>query len=147
MKKLIGRTIKKVSINPKTDVLTIVTNDKTFFYGVEGDCCSESYFYEIYGVDKIVGKEVKSVEELDLDVEDGTEGYGTTYPDSIQAYGIKISVEDSMQEIKDGVSVEVSNSMFIVFRNNSNGYYGGSIFEMDGASADGLEIKYKWSVK
>lgn len=124
MHELIGQTIKEIYISSKK--IAFVTNEKTFFYEVEGDCCSESYFYEIINLSKILGKVVLKVKEInDVKVEKGSEDRGVEYADSVDAYGIRLSTDETNVEIA-GEILPTSNSAIIVFRNNSNGYYGGS---------------------
>lgn len=134
MKELIGRTI--ISILVSDSEITFVTETGKVSLRVSGDCCSNSYFYEISDFNKVKDKPIVSVEEIDLDVEKGTENRGIKYPEYIQSYGFRINAQSSSTELKEGVSVDISNSMLVVFRNNSNGYYGGYC----GATDEHLEL-------
>jgi hypothetical protein len=76
----------------------------------EGDYCSESWFADLVGVHNVIGREVISVETIPLpewvNVEDGR-----TRQEYDEAYGLRIST--------DGGTCDV------IYRNSSNGYYGG----------------------
>ncbi len=116
LKDLIGKSVEKIFINNK--YLKFVTDGGEFIYKVSGDCCSSSFFYDFYGVKNILGKRVKEVKEVKLmpgDVLVKNEGnYELT-----QVYGYQIFND------RDEYG-EPTTSVFS-FRNESNGYYGGSI--------------------
>ena len=115
MKELVGKILTGIDIDASNqEYLTVHTTEGDFNYAAEGDCCSHSYFSEIMGVSFLDGEhKVKAVESIDL-------GAGVRKKDSdeeVRVYGIRLLFND------DGWSTE---SMIIVFRNSSNGYYGGS---------------------
>lgn len=117
LKDLIGRKVTHIYIDQY--YLRFDTEDgPSYTYQVEGDCCSRSYFYDFYGVEKLLenGKitEIKTVEltPTDLSVRDKSDY------DEIQVYGYQITTES--KEYGEVTSV-------FSFRNASNGYYGGSI--------------------
>lgn len=112
-KDLTEAIIQKISISH--EYLRFDTANKgTFVYTVEGDCCSESYFYDFHGVKKLLaGNPVSSARSIELDDptdEDSRNG------DVVIAYGFEIVTDDP----KFGEVTSVFS-----FRNNSNGYYGG----------------------
>ena len=72
-----------------------------------GDCCSETWFSEILNVDALVGHVVMSVETLNLPHHE--DGNGRQEYDRFYGYGIATD----------------AGHCTIVFRNSSNGYYGG----------------------
>ena len=110
---LVGKRIKKIFMNE--DFLKFETDLGNVVYSVEGDCCSQSVFYDFIGVKKLLtGNEVKVVEEIELKCEEQTDK--KSYQESIAVYGYRIITLDP-------VLGEVS-SVFS-FRNYSNGYYGG----------------------
>jgi len=127
-KDLPGKIIKQIFFNE--NYLRFVTNDKTFTYGVDGDCCSTSYFYDFHGVKKLLaGNPVTEVKECELEPSDIVEkkdpNYGWTSftdkkstDDSISVYGFQITTLDP--EFGEVTSV-------FSFRNYSNGYYGGEL--------------------
>lgn len=120
---LVGKQILQIQIND--DYLVITTNEGVLSYMVTGDCCSQSYFHDFIGVSNILNNTVLGTEEIA--VEDITEKQVVKegdYPsECLQHYGYRIVTDHP----KFGeVSAVVS------FRNDSNGYYGGSIEEIDG---------------
>lgn len=109
---LCGRIIQRIAMSH--DYLQFDTDAGTFVYRVEGDCCSQSYFYDFHGVEKLLaGNPVVSAREIPLDDptdEDARNG------DVVVAYGFEIVTNDP--EFGEVTSV-------FSFRNDSNGYYGG----------------------
>jgi len=122
LKKLVGREVEKIFFNENN--LKFETDDGSFLFGVTGDCCSRSIFYDFYGVKKLLenGK-VISVRELPIEygnVEDKNKAYED---ESVKAYGYELVTEDP--KFGDVTSV-------FSFRNYSNGYYGGEMYGNDG---------------
>ncbi len=114
LKDLVGKKVLKIFINE--EYLRFETDEGILTYQVTGDCCSHSFFYDFYGVDNLLknGK-VLSVKEVEL-----TEDRKVPKPDndSLAFYGYSITTESA--EFGEVTSV-------FSFRNDSNGYYGGSI--------------------
>lgn len=111
MKELIGKKISGLRINEDQSILVFDTDQGTVGYETYGDCCSESWFADITGVSAMIGGTVQAVEEVsmyDYNVEDGR-----TRQEYDEAYGYKLTTDKGYADI--------------VFRNSSNGYYGGSI--------------------
>jgi len=108
---LVGKSVKKLYMNE--DYLKFETDQGTFVYGVEGDCCSHSYFYDFYGVKNLfLNGPITEVKEVQLlPPERKVDQY-----DEIKVYGYQITTES---EIFGPVTSVFS------FRNSSNGYYGG----------------------
>lgn len=112
---LVGHKI--VRVNLTEDRLDFHTNTGvTISYEVDGDCCSHSYFHDIDGAEKLYANgpvtEVGTV-PLHPDSFDTADGYGET-----KCYGYKIiTVSPQWGEQTTAFS----------FRNDSNGYYGGSL--------------------
>lgn len=130
MNELIGKKILSVSISHDEHILAFTTNQGVIAYEAEGDCCSESWFADITGVNALIGATVQSVDEVDLenyDVEDGR-----SRQEYDQVYGFKLITDKGYADI--------------VFRNSSNGYYGGQISLYDDPLHDYmLEITSDWS--
>lgn len=130
-KELLGKKINKIFING--EYLKFETDKGDVYFQVEGDCCSHSYFYDFEGVERLLNNgEVKSFEEIP----DMPQPKQPEY-DAIAAYGYRITTEDK----KFG---EVSS--VLSFRNESNGYYGGSMELTDSipATEEMQEIKKDW---
>lgn len=112
MKKLIGKKITGISISECHEILAFETDKGAIVYKVEGECCSESWFADITGVCELLrGGTVKTVETIDMDGCDIDDGRGRQVCD--EAYGIKLTTDRGYTDI--------------VFRNSSNGWYGGFI--------------------
>ena len=111
MKELIGKKITGLRINEDQSVLAFDTDQGVIAYDALGDCCSETWFADITGVSALLGGTVQTAVEVSMDgynVEDGR-----TRQEWDEAYGVKLTTENGYADI--------------VFRNSSNGYYGGSI--------------------
>jgi hypothetical protein len=118
---LLGKTVREIWMD--RDNLTFVTEDGPVTYSVYGDCCSESFFFDFYGVNNVIEREVVAFEKVDLspgdpgyraetfEVKGDEEGWKET-----EVYGYRITTE---HEKFGHVSAVLS------FRNESNGYYGG----------------------
>jgi len=137
MKELIGKTIRQILVSNDQQILVFFCDYRNFVaYEADGDCCSESWFADITGVEALIHCKVESVEEMPM------EGYnvedGRCRQDSDEAYGYKIKTNRGYADI--------------VFRNSSNGYYGGTLIPWDfdfmreevRTSKDFEEIKKDW---
>lgn len=86
---------------------------------VEGDCCSVSWFNDVMGVSALIGKVITKVEDTggpaDYEVEEES---GRHDDECIQVYGFRITT--------------LGGYCDIVFRNASNGYYGGWMTPVEG---------------
>ncbi len=115
MKELIGKKIVGLRINQDQSILAFDTDQGIVAYMTDADCCSETWFADITGVDALIGGTVQTADEVSL------EGYnvedGRTRQEEDSAYGIKLTTERGYVDI--------------VFRNSSNGYYGGDIYLLD----------------
>lgn len=112
IEKLIGKKVLKIRMNEQN--LVFETDDGVFAFGVEGDCCSSSYFYDFYGVENLLENgAIKSVREIPLEVRPESV---TPSNDFIEAYGFELVTNNKYWGDKTSV---------FSFRNDSNGYYGG----------------------
>ncbi len=110
MKELIGSKVLDVEVSDDEYYLKFTTDKGIFTYLADGDCCSESWFSEILNLDFLVGHTVSDVEEVVLPEYGQNDGHCRQESDIF--YGFKLSTE--------------AGNIDIVFRNSSNGYYGGS---------------------
>lgn len=122
MKELIGKKITGLRINEDQRVLAVDTDRGVIAYNVWEECCSETWFADITGVGALLGGTVQTVDEVNMDgynVEDGR-----TRQEYDEAYGVKLTTDKGYADI--------------VFRNSSNGYYGGSIELLKGDLPAGM---------
>lgn len=108
---LAGKTIEQVWLKDDEESLGFSCSDGTWVqWDVSGDCCSNSWFADIVGTQTLFGGTVREVQtvmmdEIGYNVADGRER------DHDEAYGYKIITDLGWCDV--------------VFRNSSNGYYGG----------------------
>ncbi len=115
LKDLIGCKVNKIFMNQTH--LKFETDKGDFTYEVTGDCCSYSYFYDFYGVENLLKNgAIIDINEVELEHE---RKIPKPENDSLQFYGYALTTKS-----KDFGEV---TSVFS-FRNDSNGYYGGSIY-------------------
>jgi hypothetical protein len=116
---LVGKKIKQIFVNQY--YLRFVTDDGTFGFTVEGDCCSNSVFYDFIGVKKLlINGPVISVKAIELHPDEEKDKNGTH--ECISVYGFELVTEHP--DFGPMTSV-------LSFRNYSNGYYGGWMIERD----------------
>lgn len=110
---LIGKVVTGILMDE--DTLTFETNEGYVVYWVEEECCSVSYFFDFYGVERLIGSEVVNFEEVELSK--GDVGYHEeTWMSGDDVYGYRIT---TIHPLFGEVSSVLS------FRNANNGYYGG----------------------
>jgi hypothetical protein len=122
-KELIGHKIVAIKMNKY--YLVFKTDKDVIAYGVDGDCCSQSYFYDFYGVENLLKngeiKDVTAVNLLDGDFNSTRviNPVEQAFIDSgeLKLYGFQITTEGEFGEVTSVFS----------FRNSSNGYYGGGM--------------------
>lgn len=112
---LVGHQITEVWWS--SEDVTFVTPDGNARYEVEGDCCSHSYLHDLIGLANLMAGPVTQVEavslgEADLSCSCCRNG------ECIEQYGYRIfTMHPHWGECTTVLS----------FRNDSNGYYGGSL--------------------
>lgn len=102
---IVGKTI--LSYNKSHEGLVIQTDAGTLKFYVDGDCCSQSWI-ESVEAPKLPAK-ILAVTEVDI----GEVIQGTSEQDHVQKYSTTLKTDQGDFEIE--------------YRNESNGYYGGSI--------------------
>jgi len=109
MQNLVGRKVSALSISDDQTTLVVTHDAGEARYFTDGDCCSETWIADIVGVDRLLGQTVLAVEDVAMEsVEDGR-----TRQDYDQFYGIKLTTTGGCVDL--------------IYRNSSNGYYGGSL--------------------
>lgn len=130
MKELCGTTISRVRVSGDQRILSFETDRGAITYCAEGDCCSQSWFADIIGVDALIGGLVRDVEEIAMDFYNVKDGRCREEHD--EAYGYRITT--SKGRVK------------LAFRNSSNGYYGGWLKLHEGPLEEPMtEITDDWS--
>lgn len=87
--------------------MEVRTDCGTFYYETSADCCSESWFAEILGFDRLIGEEVTSWRLVQVDCKEDNKT--RQYYDKF--YGFEL--------------ITKKGSCLFVYRNSSNGYYFG----------------------
>lgn len=116
MKELIGKTIRNIYVGQGESILAVQTDQGIVAYDTEGDCCSETWFADIIGVSALIGGVVMEVEEAVPETYKPEED-GRTRQEEDEAYGWKITTDKGYADI--------------IYRNSSNGYYGGWSYLME----------------
>lgn len=123
---LIGRTIKKISVNDNQEILSFDTDSGAISFKGYGDCCSETWFADIVGVDSLLNAKIVSVEDIEMEsIQDDR-----CRQESDSFYGVKIQTDKGNADI--------------IYRNSSNGYYGGDAELFDGKLSNMTEITKDW---
>ena len=133
MKSLVGKTIKELWVSKDQYKLAFVTDQNDIIgFEVAGDCCSESWFADITGVDFLLNSTVVSVEDVCMSSLGESDGRSRQVCDEIYCYKFKTN----------------NGHAEVIFRNSSNGYYGGwcskCFFEIKDVS-DMIKISTDWS--
>lgn len=118
--RLVGLKVMSIWVSKSEDELAFVCKnaageDVGVLLETYADCCSETWFADIVGAEALIGATIVKTERIDMsslgyNVEDGR-----GRQDCDQAYGIKITSSKGWGDI--------------VYRNSSNGYYGGDSSE------------------
>lgn len=135
---LLGRNIYGISVSEGEATLRFdvgFKKDQEYIYiTTDGDCCSETWFADIIGVANLLSPDtsayrgynddgkIMGIELLDLPPEDNSPRTRQEY-DTL--YGIRLRTK--------------KGDCDIIYRNSSNGYYGGEAFPM--RVEDGQKIK------
>lgn len=125
LSELIGRTLTGADIDAdEQHYLILHTDQGDVVLSAEGDCCSESWFYEVTGLSDLYGHVITGGETREA--EDATDGI--TRQESDQIYGLALEAAGA-------------GRADVVFRNSSNGYYGGWLnVDMDGVPPVGVRL-------
>lgn len=108
-----GKTVVAIDVCDEEEAIRFRFDEgEPVIWQVEGDCCSHSYWHEAFGLNQIRGATVVAARSIELPelphAEDGSDYSGG---ECIQAYGVCIVTD--------------KGAGTLVFRNSSNGYYGG----------------------
>ena len=110
MIELIGKTVTHLRVNDDQSILAFAHPDGTSTaYQTDADCCSETWFADITGVSALIGATVTAADDVALNCTQDDR----CRQESDEFYGVKLRTDKGYVDI--------------VYRNSSNGYYGGSI--------------------
>ncbi len=113
MEHLIGHLIRALYVSPGEEQLAFVTDKATITYGTDADCCSETWFADVLGVNALLGATVTAVEDLQLPAGYDAQTDGRTRQEEDDVYGHTIVTD--------------RGRCTVIYRNSSNGYYGGNL--------------------
>lgn len=111
---MIGKSPQAISISSDETSLGFEFSDGSAVrWDTYGDCCSETWFADIVGVEALLHRRILAIETIDMSAIGYGTGDGRSRQDSDLAYGMKLATELGICDI--------------VYRNSSNGYYGGEM--------------------
>lgn len=103
--------------------LGFVFDDKSAVcWSTTSDCCSETWFADIVGVDALKNGTIVSVTAIDMDDTGYSVQDGRGRQEFDQVYGYKVTTTAGWCDI--------------IFRNSSNGYYGGAMLPQKAKPSD-----------
>lgn len=109
--------VSKVLISNDKTVLYVRAGSRWFELEVEGDCCSSTWIESIENLDALIGRQIVGIEEVQMGEPSEEE-----YAKHKEVYGYDgDSLEDYAMKLVTGAGITT-----IIYRNSSNGYYGGS---------------------
>lgn len=109
---LINKTPKEIWLSKDQKDLIMIFEEGQCSLKAFGDCCSDSFWADINCANQIIGNKITKVETLRLPTPEGLNKYQEKF------YGVNIYTNNGICQM--------------VFRNSSNGYYGG-------------ECEFEWS--
>lgn len=112
LKDLIGKKIESLFVNDDQSILVFKTDKGDYGYKTRGDCCSETWFADITGVKSLLGFTVISTEDIGISLPQDSR----CRQEEDEFYGLKLITSEGITDI--------------IYRNSSNGHYGGSCDQM-----------------
>lgn len=140
---LIGEKLLKIEVDKdhRQHLLRLTTDKNAYVFITIGDCCSETWFADINGASLVIDKAITEVKELGIYNIDKLH-------DEIKEEMSFYNVDDGRgrQEYDQAYSLIINTTggtLNIIYRNSSNGYYGGEIFLLD----DEQDGYYKYEIE
>ena len=129
MDELIGKKINELKINAAANLLVFFTDDGHIAYEAIGDCCSGSWFNDLIGVDAILGEVINAASR-----------------ENEVRPTIGSSADGECTQFDAHTLITQKGACQIIYRNESNGYYGGycQLYYGD-LPADLIPITNDWS--
>lgn len=109
MSELVGKRIVAVEVSVGETFMRVLFDGGEAVYEAEGDCCSETWFAEIIGVEALLGHVVNAARDIELP----TVADGNSRQEEDIFYGLELTTD--------------AGRCKIVYRNSSHGYYGGTL--------------------
>jgi hypothetical protein len=106
---LVGKRVLHIDVAPDGGSVLFQTDNGPMVFDAEGDCCSRSWIEAISNAENLIGEVVTKVENRDLPAPDPQ----PAKYDCLAVYGNAIHT--------------AKGECLIEYRNDSNGYYGGSL--------------------
>lgn len=117
-KDIVGKVIVSVTLTPEKEFITFkFTDGSSRKFGVEGDCCSHSWIEHLEMPNDVAGATI-------LDVTDS----GIVHPDTENQAFLKEHKHDCLQ-VYNTVFKTDRGEIILEYRNDSNGYYGGYLYD------------------
>ena len=127
---LIGKKIKSVVLNQEKDQIEFVCEEGNRLFGVDGDCCSQTWIEHLEMPENIEGATIQSVDEPEIPswdnhkcrrgdyrrTEEENKEAGCCDHDVLQVYHTRFRTD--------------KGDIVLEYRNDSNGYYGGSLTDL-----------------
>lgn len=131
MKELFGDSISYIYINDdKTIMVFLDLFGKLYAYHTYSDCCSDTWFDEIINPENLIREQVIGIEIMETkDIPVIRENH-ERHHECIENYGYKLKTCKGYTEI--------------IYRNDSNGYYGGGCEYLPNAQ---LELKHEDTIR
>ena len=113
---ILGRTITGIYVGTDEESMVLDTDMGRVVWATDADCCSTTWFADIKGTANLIGHRVLAATRVQYD--DPEDGRTRQEVDSVES--IKITTDAGEAEV--------------IWRNSSNGYYGGSVYWPDDAA-------------
>jgi len=126
---MLNKPLKSIVLEKEKSEITFNFQDgSSRKFGVEGDCCSTSWIEHLEMPDSIDGAIISSVEDGDGVPFDGHEC--KPKPGEDAEYGSKECGHDHLQVYNTKFHTD-KGDIILEYRNDSNGYYGGSLTDLE----------------
>ena len=111
METLANCVVRGIYIGEGEELLVFDTDRGPVAFETEADCCSETWFADILGPASLIGQRVVAIEDVPL--ANYNVGDGRCRQEEDEVYGHRLATAKGYTDI--------------IYRNSSNGYYGGSL--------------------
>jgi len=126
-----GEVLVELRVESGESSLSVVFQDAEVLVDAVGDCCSESWFADIHVSPGAFGSSLERVEWIEL--ADPTPNDGRSRQEEDRAYGFRLVTQAGQVEV--------------IFRNSSNGYYGGwvELSRVARSTSEWVRVVEDWS--